>query len=826
MKKKIKLVINKTSSFLASLFNQPKKHLKTWLVIFLALTTGLAAFFFLLSPQATEAAWWDETWLYRRAIQISNSNGEDLTDFQVAITLDTATLITAGKMQGDCDDLRITDQNGQILPHWIEENNPGCDNVATKVWVKIPTVHKGDNATTVYAYYGNAQAKNAENGDNVFEFFDDFNGASLDTNKWTWTGSATKSVSNGSLTITNNASQMGYISHNLDSTKITVGWRASLSQTSTYYWLTSVRNNPTMNSHALQATPDTIYGYDFANNITYSIGNSYHSWKMDFDGTNAYVYIDNIQKSNKAYAILPPIVHFGEFLSSASHGGTYVIDYVYIAKTEVTLPSAGSAGSEEKSPSPAAYWKFDEGQGQVAQDSTSNNNDGTLGANSGSSTDDPAWITEDQCINGKCLEFDGTNDVVTVASTVSDIQTVSFWAKVNSTATTEQLIDLNGTDYITSVSGVVTANGFGTETIYVDGQVGTTLQANRWHYVSVTTDTPLTGSAIKIGQVSTNYGQGFIDEVKIYPYARTAAQIKGDFNQGAVKIGTPNQGTLSDGLVGYWKMDENTGTTAYNSAGNYMHLSIIHRVGVNPTGPWGGGKFGSAFLDAGYNYPDYEKASTAWTAPQQSSFTISTWIKPLTAPTTYPGFIISRWWGDCNESYQPGWALQYSVTTKKITMKIAADSCGPDGTLVTNSTFNIDTWYHLVAVHESGKNIRMYVNGQLDSSLPYTLGLNPTPPNLSFGCGANNNDCSFSGLTDETRLYNRALSDDEVKNLYEWVPGPVAHFKLDEGAGSAAADSSGYGRSGAVVNGLWAPGKFGGGLKFDGSGDYLEITDF
>ncbi|MDD5481549.1 MAG: hypothetical protein PHR64_01195, partial [Candidatus Shapirobacteria bacterium] len=107
-----KKFINKAYSFISPLFTHPKKHLKTWLVILGVLVASWALVFFLNRPEPAQASWWNETWLYRRAIQVSNDNGQNLTDFQVAITLDTASLITAGKMQDDCDDLRVTDKGG------------------------------------------------------------------------------------------------------------------------------------------------------------------------------------------------------------------------------------------------------------------------------------------------------------------------------------------------------------------------------------------------------------------------------------------------------------------------------------------------------------------------------------------------------------------------------------------------------------------------------------------------------------------------------------------------------------------------------------------
>jgi Uncharacterized conserved protein len=51
------------------------------------------------------------------------------------------------------------------------------------IWIKVPYIPANGNAT-VYMYYGNPNAVSKSNGDAVFEFFDDFEGTSLDTNKW------------------------------------------------------------------------------------------------------------------------------------------------------------------------------------------------------------------------------------------------------------------------------------------------------------------------------------------------------------------------------------------------------------------------------------------------------------------------------------------------------------------------------------------------------------------------------------------------------------------------------------------------------------------
>src|SRR5690606_22209449 len=57
-----------------------------------------------------------------------------------------------------------------------------------------------------------------------------------------------------------------------------------------------------------------------------------------------------------------------------------------------------------------------------------------------------------------------------------------------------------------------------------------------------------------LGNYTYNWN-GAIDEVKVYNYARTQSQIQQDYVAGMTSL-QQQGGNLSDGLVGYWKMDE------------------------------------------------------------------------------------------------------------------------------------------------------------------------------------------------------------------------------------------------------------------------------
>jgi len=80
-------------------------------------------------------------------------------------------------------------------------------------------------------------------------------------------------------------------------------------------------------------------------------------------------------------------------------------------------------------------------------------------------------------------------------------------------------------------------------------------------------------------------------------------------------------------------------------------------------------------------------------------------------------------------------------------------------------------WYH-VAQTSDGNSLKLYVNGQYESPL-YISSVNDGTINssqpLRIGGGAPSGTPPFwfAGVIDDIRIYNRALSEDEVKQLYQ-----------------------------------------------------------
>jgi hypothetical protein len=555
-----------------------------------------------------------------------------------------------------------------------------------------------------------------------------------------------------------------------------------------------------------------------------------------------------------------------DLYSSSSDRQAYYTEN-YPGKELVRLYNTGvtvaAPATEEGGGGPSVYWKFDDGSGQVVLDSTSNRYNGTLGANSSVSSDDPTWTTEDQCVSGKCLKFDG-GDVVTTSFTTSNGTnagpfTINAWVKA-STGYVFSQSDSSGGSYRHRMyisSGTLTWE-------YADGAGGKTITApwttDTWHYISAVKDGPniiiyLDGKLISSTACATStdvgtlylgskgvgntFLTGFMDDVKVYKYARTAAQIKADFNGrgttngAAAAVGNSPTIQLSNGLVGYWKMDEaswnGTASEIKDASGNGNNgVSSCAGGGCTKlstiTGKFGNGAgtFSNAvnqFLNMG---------SSASLAPGSGDYTVSVW-------TYYDGGACGA--GGCgiigtNQSYVPSYKKGYSYLVSGASYVLYFG----DSTNFVNATIGTVTanqWQHSVLVFDRTNNkITTYINGAQSYSGTFGSVTGAIAMDYYLHIGSRDYiDNNFSGNIDEVRVYNRALSPAEVTTLYNFAPGPVGWWKLDEASGTVANDSSGNGYNGTISNPLWMSGKIGSALRFDGNintnvsmGNVLNLT--
>jgi len=108
---------------------------------------------------------WLPGWQYRQTITIDNTaNSNTLTNYQILVNLDTASLISQGKMNQSCSDIRFTDSDGSLISYWIES---GCNSANTKIWVKVPQI-PASATKVIYLFYGNPAATSQSSITNTF----------------------------------------------------------------------------------------------------------------------------------------------------------------------------------------------------------------------------------------------------------------------------------------------------------------------------------------------------------------------------------------------------------------------------------------------------------------------------------------------------------------------------------------------------------------------------------------------------------------------------------------------------------------------------------
>jgi hyaluronate lyase len=213
-------------------------------------------------------------------------------------------------------------------------------------------------------------------------------------------------------------------------------------------------------------------------------------------------------------------------------------------------------------------------------------------------------------------------------------------------------------------------------------------------------------------------------------------------------------GEVTNGLLGWWKMDETGGTTAFDSSGNGANATV--RGGTFTTGHLSN----ALYLAGGTNNATFTSVDSAQT-------TVAAWVyadgnggssfpRILVAPGYYFNF---RFDGSANNN-----ALDFATTT-------TANGSTVDGEWVaTPNSIGTGAWYHVAVSYDRSSTANvpaLYVNGARMSVTTLTSP-STTPPSYAGTTYIGNRldlTRGWDGLIDDLRIYNRLLSDAEVQSL-------------------------------------------------------------
>lgn len=159
----------------------------------------------------------------------------------------------------------------------------------------------------------------------------------------------------------------------------------------------------------------------------------------------------------------------------------------------------------------------------------------------------------------------------------------------------------------------------------------------------------------------------------------------------------------------------------------------------------------------------------------EGSFTAEAWIYPETVPETGGARVVNTRGTGAGGSYK-GYQLKIANSAGKWKFK---DSCIDDGSgnykaYEGTTTYNYNSWYHVVMVYEADNQLRFYVDGVLDGSLSvgsYGNISNNLPTAIGASIANNgvegaDNKQFFDGGIDEVRLSNITRSLDWISTCY------------------------------------------------------------
>jgi hypothetical protein len=293
--------------------------------------------------------------------------------------------------------------------------------------------------------------------------------------------------------------------------------------------------------------------------------------------------------------------------------------------------------------------------------------------------------------------------------------------------------------------------------------------------------------------------------------------------------GGSSEPDTTTGLIAHWTLDETSGSNIDDAAGTndgtWDDNDNDDVAEETETGVIGG----ALTFDGSDDYIDMGDVLDMGTADA----TMAAWINTADCGGPETGIVSKR----SDAGGADGYDIRCNGGSIKLTLGAASGS-----TYQFNGTVNIENgeWRHVAGTWDRDGDMTIYVDGVVDSSLDISVenGYDvQTNVELVIGALTGGGEKFFAGLIDDVRIYDRALSDDDIEALYldgleNVVPDdPVAHWKLDETSGNTIDDAVGSN------DGAWndndnddvteetTAGVIDNALAFDGTDDDVDIPD-
>ncbi|MCY3020433.1 MAG: glycosyl hydrolase family 28 protein [Planctomycetota bacterium] len=251
------------------------------------------------------------------------------------------------------------------------------------------------------------------------------------------------------------------------------------------------------------------------------------------------------------------------------------------------------------------------------------------------------------------------------------------------------------------------------------------------------------------------------------PYALTVRSIKDRARTAnVIAAGTVAKFMYSAGLIGHWKLDDGHGDTAADSSRTGAHGKLVN---MDAAKCWVEGKLGRGLEFDGENSHVELANSPALQNVQEGSYTLCAWFRPASTPPGTGNAYNAAYGIIMKKGYHEG--LTYAADGKFVLSHWLAGDKG--GGAATAGAYPPGQFHHVAGVVDKAKGeARIYVNGKLEGSSSFDANAQARPyGDEPWRIGAanpstrDNHAWPAKGIIDDVRIYNRVLSDEEIRNL-------------------------------------------------------------
>ncbi len=207
---------------------------------------------------------------------------------------------------------------------------------------------------------------------------------------------------------------------------------------------------------------------------------------------------------------------------------------------------------------------------------------------------------------------------------------------------------------------------------------------------------------------------------------------------------------LDPTLAVYWPLDEGAGTVATDMSGHGVNGTIS--AGPTWVTP---GKIGAGAL----RFAAAGDVRGAHIALNQQSFTIAMWVNPQLVGSQILFSEVQSSSTGLSMHLRLGGSSSTDAPVNGIRFGFYSDDLDSPANILQSGT-----WYHLTFWYDwASKNRRIYVNGVQVAQNQSTSGFLATSGSICLGSWTGSS--YFTGMVDDFQLYQKALSDTEIKGI-------------------------------------------------------------